>query len=63
MSTHDLTQDERRLSFNASNRLGFKVNLFRDGGWICDPVSNKYKIGMGSTPEEAEADCKKENAK
>lgn len=57
----ELTSYERKLSSDASHRLPFRVQVYCDGHWICEPYSAKFKNGYGSTPAEAEADCLKEN--
>lgn len=58
----DLSSEEIELSEAAGERLGFRVLLYQDGNWICQPRKVELNNGYGSTPEEAEADCKSKNS-
>lgn len=58
---HELTAGEQRLSQRAAHVLGFAANVFRDGDWLCEPKYPRDN-GVGSTPDEAIEDCRKNNA-
>jgi hypothetical protein len=65
MALHSLTTEEERISKEASKELGYKVIVFRDGGWICHGTtpSDYDEIGYGSSSKEAIANWRKLNAK
>jgi len=52
-----LTPSEWLISKDATAELGFRVLVFRDGGWMCQPVGPQ-RMGFGDTPQEAIEDCK-----
>ena len=57
---YELNATERALSKDASASLGFRVLVFRDGGWMCQPVGAE-RMGFGDTPQEAIDDCRAAN--
>jgi|688.fasta_scaffold381434_2 hypothetical protein len=58
---YGLTPSEWVISKAASAELGFPVLVFRDGGWICQPLGEQ-KMGFGSYAETAIQDCKVANS-
>ncbi len=58
---YGLTPSEWEISKAASAELGFRVLVFRDGGWICQPLG-ELKLGFGGTAQEAIQDCKVANS-
>ena len=56
----ELTKSEIKIGKTASQRLGFRVIVYRDGNWICQPYGDRLN-GYGDTPQEAEEDCRKRN--
>jgi hypothetical protein len=57
---YELNTSERALSKAATATLGFRVLVFRDGKWICQPVGEQ-RMGFGDTPQEAIDDCRSAN--
>lgn len=61
--TCDLSEVEREHSRSATEQLGVAVLVYRDGGWLVEPVeSSRYKTGTGSTPDAARRDFVTSNA-
>lgn len=60
-NNHQLTEDEKRISADASKKLGFEVIVFQDGRWICDPRDTKKNMGFGISSDEAIRDCRINN--
>lgn len=58
---YELNKEERALSLDATAELGFRVLVYRDGGWMCQPVGPQ-RMGFGDTPQEAIQDCKVVNS-
>lgn len=62
---HALTRTETQISTAASERLGVRVNVFRDGGWICEPKAGGTGLTLicgSATSESAIAEFAKVNA-
>jgi hypothetical protein len=54
---HELTKREKEISAEASERLGFRVLVFQDGNWICQPTGPQ-QLAIESTPEAAIEACR-----
>jgi hypothetical protein len=59
---HELTSNEQRLSEKATEQLGFRVSVYFDGLWICQP-ENRCVNGYGATAASAIVDCDRRNRK
>ncbi|NEJ96033.1 hypothetical protein [Rhizobium ruizarguesonis] len=60
---HKLTSTEQLLSEEASKRLGFKVRVYEEDRWICDPADENKVMGFGGTAAEAIEKCYHENVR
>jgi len=60
---HKLISAEQQLSAEASKRLGYKVSVYEDGRWTCDPADKNKQMAFGDTAAEAVGNCHRENAK